>query len=100
MRWKSASPIWTRRIEALNNTITAQWKQIDALSREMLSLRERLEDAEAKSGTVRRKRTPAALLKSAPPSQTARPTTTPAEELVFPARLCGPPHGNGEDNNA
>ncbi len=39
-------------IETLNNTITAQWKQIDALSREMLSLRERLEDAEAKSGTV------------------------------------------------
>ncbi len=37
-------------IEALNNTITAQWKQIDALSREMLRLRERLEDAEAKSG--------------------------------------------------
>lgn len=39
-------------IEALNNTITAQWKQIDTLSREMLNLRERLEDAEAKSGTV------------------------------------------------
>lgn len=38
-------------IEALNNTITAQWKQIDALSREMLNLRERLEDAEAKSGS-------------------------------------------------
>jgi len=39
-------------IEALNATITAQWKQIDALSREMLNLRERLEDAEAKSGGV------------------------------------------------
>lgn len=39
-------------IEALNNTITAQWKQIDALSREMLSLRERLEDAEMKSGAA------------------------------------------------
>ena len=37
-------------IETLNQTITAQWKQIDALSREMLSLRERLEDAEMKSG--------------------------------------------------
>ena len=36
-------------IETLNNTITAQWKQIDALSREMLNLRERLEDAESKS---------------------------------------------------
>ena len=40
-------------IEALNNTITAQWKQIDALSREMLNLRERLEDAEMKSGAGR-----------------------------------------------
>ncbi|EGP07653.1 SlyX family protein [Afipia clevelandensis] len=39
-------------IETLNTTITAQWKQIDALSREMLNLRERLEDAEAKSGGV------------------------------------------------
>lgn len=38
-------------IEALNKTITAQWKQIDALSREMLNLRERLDDAEMKSGT-------------------------------------------------
>ncbi|HEX7883660.1 MAG TPA: SlyX family protein [Afipia sp.] len=37
-------------IEALNSTITAQWQQIDALSREMLNLRERLEDAEMKSG--------------------------------------------------
>lgn len=38
-------------IETLNNTITAQWKQIDALSREMLNLRERIDDAEMKSGT-------------------------------------------------
>ena len=38
-------------IETLNTTITAQWKQIDALSREMLHLRERLDDAEMKSGT-------------------------------------------------
>lgn len=38
-------------IETLNSTITAQWKQIDALSREMLHLRERLDDAETKSGT-------------------------------------------------
>jgi SlyX protein len=37
-------------IEALNSTITAQWQQIDALSREMLHLRERLDDAEMKSG--------------------------------------------------
>lgn len=38
-------------IETLNTTITAQWKQIDALSREMLALRERLDDAEMKSET-------------------------------------------------
>ena len=38
-------------IETLNSTITAQWKQIDALSREMLALRERLDDAEMKSET-------------------------------------------------
>jgi SlyX protein len=37
-------------IETLNRTITAQWQQIDALSREMLHLRERLDDAEMKSG--------------------------------------------------
>lgn len=38
-------------IETLNNTITSQWKQIDALSRQMLTLRERLNDAEMKSGS-------------------------------------------------
>lgn len=38
-------------IETLNQTITAQWKQIDAMSREMLALRERLDDAEMKSET-------------------------------------------------
>ena len=38
-------------IETLHSTITAQWKQIDALSREMLALRVRLDDAVAKSGS-------------------------------------------------
>ena len=33
-------------IETLNQTITAQWKQIDALTRQMAELRERLQDAE------------------------------------------------------
>lgn len=37
-------------IETLNKTITAQWKQIDAMNREVLDLRERLEVAEMKSG--------------------------------------------------
>ena len=33
-------------IETLNQTITAQWKQIDALSRKMAELGERLQEAE------------------------------------------------------
>jgi SlyX protein len=36
-------------IETLNKTITEQWRQIDALSREMMNLRDRLNDAEMKS---------------------------------------------------
>jgi SlyX protein len=33
-------------IETLNQTITAQWKQIDALTRQVAELKERLQDAE------------------------------------------------------
>ena len=33
-------------IETLNQTITAQWKQIDILTRQLAELRERLRDAE------------------------------------------------------
>jgi uncharacterized coiled-coil protein SlyX len=33
-------------IETLNQTITAQWKQIDALTRQLAELRDRLQDAE------------------------------------------------------
>jgi uncharacterized coiled-coil protein SlyX len=33
-------------IETLNQTITAQWKQIDALTRQLAELKERLQDAE------------------------------------------------------
>jgi SlyX protein len=33
-------------IEALNTTITAQWKQIDALTRQVALLGERLQEAE------------------------------------------------------
>ncbi|MEH2509695.1 SlyX protein [Nitrobacteraceae bacterium AZCC 1564] len=36
-------------IEALNKTITEQWRLIDALNREMVNLRDRLHDAELKS---------------------------------------------------
>jgi SlyX protein len=34
-------------IEALNKTITAQWQQIDALTRQLAELSERLREAEA-----------------------------------------------------
>ena len=34
-------------IEQLNETITAQWKQIDALTRQLSALTERLHEAEA-----------------------------------------------------
>ena len=34
-------------IESLNQTITAQWKQIDALTRQVTELKERLQDAES-----------------------------------------------------
>jgi SlyX protein len=34
-------------IEQLNETITAQWKQIDALTRQLTTLSERLQEAEA-----------------------------------------------------
>ncbi|UFW53777.1 MULTISPECIES: SlyX family protein [Bradyrhizobium] len=34
-------------IETLNQTITAQWKQIDALTRKVAELGERLQEAEA-----------------------------------------------------
>ena len=34
-------------IETLNQTITEQWKQIDALTRQLAELKERLQDAES-----------------------------------------------------
>ena len=37
-------------IETLNQTITAQWKQIDALTRQLAELMERLQDAESNAG--------------------------------------------------
>jgi SlyX protein len=36
-------------IETLNKTITAQWHQIDALTRQMITLSERLRQAEAQA---------------------------------------------------
>jgi uncharacterized coiled-coil protein SlyX len=34
-------------IETLNQTITAQWQQIDALTRQLAELKDRLQDAES-----------------------------------------------------
>jgi uncharacterized coiled-coil protein SlyX len=36
-------------IETLNVTITEQWKQIDALTRQIAALNDRLQEAEARS---------------------------------------------------
>ena len=36
-------------IETLNQTITAQWQQIDALARQVAALSERLREAEAQA---------------------------------------------------
>jgi SlyX protein len=36
-------------IETLNQTITAQWQQIDALTRQVTALSERLQEAEAQA---------------------------------------------------
>jgi SlyX protein len=40
-------------IETLNTTITAQWKQIDMLTRQVATLGERLQEAESNSGAPR-----------------------------------------------
>ncbi|MGX0960023.1 SlyX protein [Bradyrhizobium japonicum] len=45
-RWRRASPYQDDTIETLNQTITAQWKQIDALTRKIAELGERLQEAE------------------------------------------------------
>ena len=39
-------------IETLNATITAQWQQIDRLTRQVASLGERLQEAESGGGNV------------------------------------------------
>ena len=39
-------------IETLNKTITAQWQQIDALTRQLAELSERLREAEANAPGV------------------------------------------------
>ena len=45
-------------IEQLNQTITAQWKQIDALTRQLGALSERLQDAEASAPAPGNERPP------------------------------------------
>ena len=45
-------------IETLNQTITEQWKQIDALTRQLAGLKERLQDAESSAGSSVNERPP------------------------------------------
>jgi SlyX protein len=40
-------------IETLNNTITAQWHKIDALTRQVANLNERLQEAETHARDTR-----------------------------------------------
>ena len=45
-------------IETLNQTITEQWKQIDALTRQLAGLKERLQDAESNTSGPLNERPP------------------------------------------
>jgi len=45
-------------IEALNMTITAQWQKIDALTRQVAALSERLQEAEANAPAPANERPP------------------------------------------
>jgi SlyX protein len=45
-------------IETLNVTITAQWQQIDALTRQVAALSERLQEAEANAPAPANERPP------------------------------------------
>ena len=45
-------------IEQLNATITAQWRQIDALTRQLAALSERLQEAEANAPAPANERPP------------------------------------------
>lgn len=45
-------------IEQLNQTITAQWKQIDVLTRQLAALGERLQETEANAPATANERPP------------------------------------------
>lgn len=45
-------------IDDLNKTVTAQWKQIDALTRQLLSLRDRVKEAEENASLPSHKEPP------------------------------------------
>jgi len=45
-------------IEKLNQTITAQWREIDALTRQIASIGERLKEAEANAASAPTNETP------------------------------------------
>ena len=45
-------------VEQLNQTIAAQWKQIDALTRQLTALNDRLQEAEANAPATANERPP------------------------------------------
>lgn len=45
-------------IETLNETITAQWKQLDALTRQLAALNDRLQEAETQAPAPANERPP------------------------------------------
>lgn len=45
-------------IETLNETITAQWKQLDVLTRQLAAVTERLQEAEAQAPAPANERPP------------------------------------------
>ena len=57
-RWRRALAYQDDTIETLNQTITAQWKQIDALTRQIAQLGERLQEAEANAPGAANERPP------------------------------------------
>ncbi|WP_334454153.1 SlyX family protein [Bradyrhizobium elkanii] len=63
-------------IETLNQTITAQWKQIDALTRQIAELRDRLQEAERQA--------------PGPPTSAHRTIDRRRRTAAAPATCCSP----------
>ena len=50
MPWKCASPTRIRPSRSLNQTVIAQWKQIDALRRQLGEVLDRVQEVEDNAG--------------------------------------------------